>query len=230
MDMEIYRCDELNRKLYESLPKTSHECIYNPTYVLGARKCYLALKNADYSSQGAFFYDLVIGYYSAHDWLSVDTNAPAYRAQTTIQRKILKELYERIDLPRPPEDFQRSGQRVQPGESVVWGTAIHVGTFVKEYEKFLEVSEVAAMLGQIAHKASRTVVAEEYGNLAKAAQSYKLFDDAERIYLKSAGAYSKLEDKKLEVGVLDNLANMYTEQGKKNAAKKILNRIKKIVG
>jgi tetratricopeptide (TPR) repeat protein len=142
----------------------------------------------------------------------------------------LKELYERIDLPRPPEDFQRSGQRVRPGESVAWGTAINLGALVKEYEKFLEVSEVAATLGQIAHKNRRTVVAEEYSNLAKTAQAYKLFDDAERIYLKSAGAYSKLRDKTLEVGVLSNLANMYTEQGKKNAAKKILNRIKKIVG
>lgn len=63
-DIAVYRPATVPT-LYHSVPKTGYFSLYSPTHLLGAKKCYFQLKNTDFAWQGAFNYNLAIGYVSA---------------------------------------------------------------------------------------------------------------------------------------------------------------------
>jgi hypothetical protein len=105
VDLALYKSDAVTQT--HNLPKQGQISLYNPslTFFLNHR-FYLTVKNSDFNQQGAFAYQARFSYQHAYDEPNVDCNAPAYQPKTSVGRAVLKQIYDKIDLPRPAEDWK----------------------------------------------------------------------------------------------------------------------------
>lgn len=211
MDVDVYKGDVHNRALSASDMRSTGFMIDSPSRTLGAKQCYLVMRNHDSISQGAFRYALRISYSSAYDSIEINTHAPGYTEGTiALKRRFLDQLYERIDKPRPPDDR----------EEIV--RIDNVASFIKGFEKFLTDPMLIAALGQRKSKKACAAGLLYLGNLAEA---FGRYDDSERLYRASATHFDAAHDRQGTLDSLENLKSQYERLGRTIELKKIKNQI-----
>jgi hypothetical protein len=213
-DLELYKSDTATRT--HDLRQESHVGIYNPTMAFFTdKKLYLVIKNSDFNLQGTFLYNIRFGYQHAHDDYGIDFTAPAYQGRTTVERHFLKKLYDRIDLPRPQENWKAKYQR-------------DVRTFVRQITAILLDDQTAVELQGFVKQNVSKGLADDCRLTAKAAFALGMVAEAEKLYKESSDRFSAQGDKKSQVSVLNDLYEVYHSAGMKTKADKVLSKIKNI--
>lgn len=215
VDVAAYKYDPSAPVAFASETKSMGLTIASPSRALGAKRCYFRISNSSYKLSGAFFYAVRFAYTSAYDEVSVDGHAPAFHGNTTIKRKLLKILYERIDDPRPPEE----------GFDII--RIRDPAAFIKGYEQFLREPETAALLGLLGQRRNGAlVVAEGMRALGQLAQAFHHIEEARTLFRDSADLSMALNHRPGALTALESLAALYKKLGSGSDYRKVLRQIK----
>lgn len=104
-DLALYRFISGAPQLISTLPKESSLLLYNPVRRFSTHSLIAAIKNNNFTSQGAFPYRASFGYIPAVSILSIKASAPAYVPLPDLLRTLLDRYFSLIDLPRPAPDL-----------------------------------------------------------------------------------------------------------------------------
>ncbi len=229
VDLDLYQSDKYQRQLYQSLPKSHYFRIENPGDKLhGEKQLYLRIKNASYTCQGAFPYDLSVGYMPEHyefSYTGDELTIPETAGVTDVARKFLKRLYDALDLPRPPEDLVSRGLPYSTPATIVTDMA----AFIKKYEGLLLQTQTAKELTAITKTDAKTVVANEIYNLGKVSQSAGFLNDSERLYQESSKAFAEIGNVRKQATVLSSLSKLYAARGMTTKAAEVMTNVRKIL-
>jgi hypothetical protein len=178
-----------------------YKSLYNPVRTFKNKNFYAAINNTDYVNQGALKYEVVFGYNPVSYEMNVNMNAPAYRPREDIRFRLLKRSYEIIDLPRPADDllnhyFDRS-QSYQPNAVVI----TDMKAYLHKFESFLLYPDTISDMKAITNQEYDSIIAATYLSAARAAQSARDLDTAEKFYKESSERYGKLSlnDKQIAI-------------------------------
>ena len=200
VDLTLLRADGLQPT--HQLPHTRQLTIYNPTRAhFPDHRFELVLRNSNPALQGPFAYRLNLHYQPALDDWAVDTGAPAYRPRTTLARQMLQRLYQRIDLPRPGEDFRTRYRRdtrllVQRTAALLLDPAVYA-----DLKTLLPAHSVAE-------------ITEDFRTTAALARSFGLQTEAERLLRGAAGKAGQARDRAGQAAALQDLQGLFTEAGR----------------
>jgi hypothetical protein len=210
-DLELYKSDKTTRvseykkqSCVDLSPGTFPDCKY-----------YLVVKNSDYNLQGAFPYKIIFTYSPGYYRMCVDHNAPAFQPKDRLDYKILKKLYEKIDLPRPSEDWRITIER-------------DIRTFIRQTANILLDTEFTRTLPGISEQSTRTEFANDYRLTAKVASSFGLNEEAEKLYNERINLFSSKNDISNRLDALNELHSFYTSAGMKAKATALKKKIVKI--
>jgi hypothetical protein len=191
-DMVIFKSDLYKRAVAQTLNKGNYIRLNDPALTFPDKKFYVQIKNSDYATQGALKYSIEFGYMPVSTQLGVDFNAAAYRPQADIRYRLIKRLIDALNLPRPSDDIlsQVSGQDLvyQPGGMIISDMKV----VLQNTEKFLKNADTVKDMKAVALKNYASVMATEYQNLGKAAQSAGIPELAAQFYTESGSRYGKL--------------------------------------
>lgn len=211
IDLEVYKSDKVIKvKDYkkESAVKFSpmdfNDC-----------KFYLVVKNSDYNMQGAFPYRMNIAYAPGYYAMGIDHNAPAYQAQGRIDYKYLKKLLDKLDLPRPSENWKVTIER-------------DIREVVKQTANILLDKNIADELKEFTGQSFNHNHSIDYKQTAMIASSFGLATEAELLYNERLKQISSVTDKTLSVEAYNDLHGFYLSNGMKTKANALKKKIIKI--
>jgi hypothetical protein len=177
VDLALYKSDAFGRELTHGSPKSSKFCVYNPGKTFFAdNKLYLAVKNGDYSSQGAIRYKIIFSYMHAREEACLDSSVPLYTPRTTIGRNFLEKLYERIDFPRSGEDPVIRYQR-------------DIRILIQRIIAFMLAPQTAVDMETILKRNLTVDWVEDLKALERAARLFDLYGEAERLLREISGRF-----------------------------------------
>jgi len=180
-------------------------------------KFYTLVMNSDYASQGAIAYGVRFCYSHAVEETRVDTSAPAYAPRTTAVRVFLKKLFDKLDLPRPGDDFrQRFAHNTQ-------GTIIALAKLLVDPAT---TSALELMLGRDV----RADVAASCATTAKVASAMGIVDTAEDLHKAALAGFETVGDRKRQIEALKALAEFYDHSNLPSKAGTIRTRIQLLGG
>jgi hypothetical protein len=167
VDLALYKSDASTRT--HNLPKQSQVSLYNPSLAyFPDHTLYLVVKNSDFARQGALPYKIRFSYAHAHDEAHVDSNAPAYKPRTSVGRILLQQVYDKLDLPRPSEDWRVHYEQ-------------NMRTVVEQTAAILLNPETAAQLSSALERDVRQALAQDCRLAGKAAAKLGMSELAKKL-------------------------------------------------
>ena len=145
----------------------------------------------------------------------VNTNAPAYRPRTTQARKFLKELYEKLDLPRPGDDIRQRFSH-------------DARTTIAALTKLLLDPATTSTLQDILGRNVRADVAADCASVAKVAYAQGMPDAAEDLHKAALAGFEAVGNRKRQVEALKALAEFYDRANLSSKVAEMRNRIRHI--
>jgi len=198
--------------------------LYAPTRVFANKRLYAVLRNASFPYQGAFPYNVDFGYVPG---LTVTSGSSQGRRDVTdpqldIERVLLKEYYDMVDLPRPPDELLNYATDrsfpIPEGAYIVTDR----GQFVRRTEEFFTAAETLSTLEKaVGPQQAQGLVARAIGNLGRFAAGARLDAEAERLYQASAEALGAARLPTEQIQVLEELAAFYDSRLMPKQAEKV---------
>ena len=215
VSLDLYRSD---RSKYDDYPSSNSVLTYKPTHEFKDHSLYVAVKNADYATQGGFAYDLNITY-----------RPPYHEARMTyvprgVGWRFILRYCDAMAIPAP--SLAAITEAIAAGKQYVMTSpaSIDATTQVRRYAAFLNNSATQKIIQEMeGENAGKTMSGMLY-DAAKLAETLALSDDAENLYKSSAVAAGKDTDTKSLV--LRDLASLYERTGRNSQAKELLIQIR----
>lgn len=213
LDLTLFTSDAQGRMAKHSAQGMYRLTVWNPLRAgYPDARLYAMVKNGNYAVQGAINYGVTFSYSHAAEEFNVDTNAPAYQGRTTAARIFLKELYEKIDLPRPGDDLRQRFSH----DSRATLTAL---------SKLLVDPATSSALRQILGRDVRADLAVSCASTAEVAVSLGMAQVAEDLHKAALVGYEALGDRLKQRGALEALARFYDRANEKSKAAAMRKRI-----
>lgn len=216
VDITLFTSDVQGLKPAHSSRGMNSLAVWNPLRVgYPDAKMYVMVKNGDYVTQGAIEYGVTFCYAHATVESKVNSHAPAYRPKTTEARKFLKNLYEKLDLPRPGDDMR---QRFSHDER---------STLVALTKLLVDPKTISTLQG-ILGRDVRAEMASDCSRAAKIAHTLNIPDAAERLYKAASAGFEAVGNRTKQLDSLRELAEFYEHANLSSKAVAIRKRTKLI--
>lgn len=218
MDIMLFTSDVQGRAQKHIAQGMYSLSVWNPLRVgYPDAKLYAMVKNGDYASQGAIGYGVAFYYGHAVEKFGVDPNAPGYGPRTTEARKFLRELYEKLDLPRPGDDIRQQFSHDSRA------------TIVALTKVLVDPATTSTLQGILGRDVRRDVAAD-CASVAKVADTLSIPDAAERLYIAASTGFETIGDRTKQLDALRALAVFYDHANLSSKAAAIRKRIRLIAG